>query len=63
MPGPSIKNWLIEAGFEDVQETIEAAPIGLWPKDKRYVGFSPLFPDVCFLFKRIKTVVLGEAES
>lgn len=35
-PCPSYKTWMIEAGFEDVQEVVYKWPINQWPKDRRH---------------------------
>ena len=45
-PGPSIKQWVIDAGFTDVEEVVHKVPIGGWAKDPklkeigRYYKFS-----------------------
>jgi SAM-dependent methyltransferase len=34
-PGPHIKKWVSDAGFEDVKEIVFQVPIGSWPKDPK----------------------------
>jgi hypothetical protein len=41
-PGPSLKKWAEEAGYENVTEEILPVPMGLWPKDKKLVCYPPL---------------------
>ncbi len=41
-PGPKLKEWVENAGFEGVQETVLPVPIGLWPRERKFVRF-PFF--------------------
>lgn len=34
-PGPSLRKWAVDAGFENVTERVFKMPIGPWPRDKR----------------------------
>ena len=38
-PGPKLEQWVRDAGFENVHHELLPIPCGLWPKDKRFVGF------------------------
>jgi Methyltransferase domain len=48
-PGASLKKWVEEAGFENVEEQVLIVPIGPWPKDKYYVSLTPwvAIPLIC----------------
>jgi hypothetical protein len=37
VPGPRLKKWVEDAGFVNVQEQILPVPLGLWPRDKKWV--------------------------
>src|SRR5262249_15278267 len=39
-PGPRLKQWLRDAGFENVQSHKYVLPLSTWPKDKHYVSVS-----------------------
>jgi hypothetical protein len=34
-PGSKLKKWVVDAGFEEVQEFFYKTPVGAWPKDKK----------------------------
>lgn len=36
-PGPHLKEWFREIGFEDIHEQRYTVPMGSWPKDKHLV--------------------------
>ena len=48
-PGPRLKGWLKEAGFEDVTHSKYKMPVGPWAKDKYHVCYNLLttFSDPC----------------
>ncbi|KIW07998.1 uncharacterized protein PV09_00944 [Verruconis gallopava] len=35
-PGPKLKGWITDAGFENIHERNVALPVGMWPKDKKF---------------------------
>jgi hypothetical protein len=37
-PGCFLREWLAEAGFEDVKMHHYYVPIGVWPKERHYVS-------------------------
>ena len=39
-PGPKLKDWVASAGYKNIHEDVLAIPIGVWPKEKKYVSFS-----------------------
>ena len=38
-PGPKLEQWVRNAGFENIHHELLPIPCGLWPRDKRFVGF------------------------
>jgi len=40
-PGPKLKGWVEAAGFKRVQERVLPVPIGLWPREAKFVSPSP----------------------
>lgn len=38
-PGPHLKGWVEEAGFENVTHRILPLPVGIWPKEKKMVCY------------------------
>lgn len=42
-PMRSLKRWVQEAGFVNVDERIFKMPMGTWPKDERLVSYLPRF--------------------
>ena len=36
-PGPKLKGWMEEAGFQNVHEEVYKLPLGQWPKDEKLV--------------------------
>ena len=36
-PGPSLQQWMIDAGFTNVHQKVFKLPLGPWPKDKKLV--------------------------
>ena len=42
-PGPRLEQWLIDAGFTNVQCPKFILPLGTWPKDKHYVSVNDLW--------------------
>ena len=36
-PGPELKKWVTDAGFENVHHKVFVLPFGPWPKDKKLV--------------------------
>lgn len=43
-PGPRLKEWVGKAGFVGVTEEVLSVPIGMWPKERRFVRIS--FPQL-----------------
>jgi hypothetical protein len=41
-PGAKMKGWCDDVGFESVKEEIISIPLGVWPKDKKYVCLFPV---------------------
>lgn len=41
-PGPRLKTWVQEAGFENITQKILPCPVGVWPKEKKMVSVPPL---------------------
>jgi hypothetical protein len=49
-PGPKLEKWVTEAGFENIHHQVLAIPVGIWPKDRRMVRYTPvLFPQPLML--------------
>jgi hypothetical protein len=42
-PGAKMKRWCEDVGFESVQEEILFMPLGIWPRDKKYVSLFPVY--------------------
>lgn len=36
-PGKHLKQWMIDAGYQNVHEHVVKVPAGPWPKDKKLV--------------------------
>ncbi len=45
-PGPRLKGWVEDAGFENITQRIIPLPVGIWPKDKKMVSLP--FLSICF---------------
>jgi hypothetical protein len=45
-PGPSLKGWFEEAGFDNVTHKVFRIPYGIWPRDKKLVC-SSTFLSLC----------------
>lgn len=43
--GPHLEEWFRQAGFVDIKVTKYRVPMGVWPKDKYYVGY--LYINTC----------------
>jgi len=41
-PGPKLKKWVQDAGFENIHHQLLPFPIGQWPKDKKLVLAFPI---------------------
>lgn len=39
-PGPGLKQWMIDAGFQNVYHKVFKVPFGPWPKDKKLVRIA-----------------------
>lgn len=44
-PGPKLKQWLKDVGFQNINHTVLPIPLGPWAKDKRLVS---VFALLCF---------------
>jgi len=56
-PGPKLQTWVQDAGFKNITHEIFKAPVGPWPKDKRYkeIGMANL----CNLLEGLEAVTLA----
>jgi hypothetical protein len=43
-PGPKLEGWVRDAGFENIHHRLLPFPVGQWPKDKKLVLVTFLFP-------------------
>ena len=43
-PGPKLEGWVRNAGFENIHHRLLPIPVGQWPKDKKLVLATFLFP-------------------
>ena len=43
-PGPKLEGWVRDAGFENIHHRLLPIPVGQWPKDKKLVLATFLFP-------------------
>lgn len=39
-PGPKLKRWVTDSGFQNIHEKRMALPVGMWPKEKRMVSVT-----------------------
>jgi len=56
-PGPKLEAWVQDAGFENITQEIFKAPVGPWPKEKRYkeIGMANL----CNLLEGLEAITLA----
>jgi len=56
-PGPKLKAWVEDAGFENITHVVCKAPVGPWPKEKRYKDIG--MANLCNLLEGLEAVTLA----